>query len=428
MPNPTTIARIRALEVLNFRGNPTVEVEVLLTGGASGRGVVAAGISAGINEVGQLLDADPERYAGGGALKAVANVNDVIAPAIAGMDACDQCAVDSRMLELDGTPDKSRLGANAILAVSLATARAAAAGRGIPLFRHLGGDGPFRLPVPAFDTLCGGSHAEGGVDLQEYLVMPVGMPTFQEALHAGAAVYRALVELLREKGHNVRLASGPVSPALGSNREAMEILMQAIEKAGYRLGEEVFVGLDAAMSELHSDGKYVLGRDGRTLSAEEMAEMWAEWLDDYPIVSIEDGMSEEDWDGWQLLAECVGDRVQLVGDDFFTTNPARVRRGVELGAANAVLVKPNQIGSLSETLETIRIATDAGWAAMPSSRSGEAEDSTIAHLATLPGVGQIKIAPPCLQTVVKCNELLRIADDLGDDAEYAGRSAFRTWA
>ena len=260
-----------------------------------------------------------------------------------------------------------------------------------------------------------------------HLVIPVGVPSFQEALHAGASIYRVLGELLQAQGHNVRPASGPFAPSLKSNKEAIEVVMTAIEAAGYRLGEECFVGMDAATSELHRDGWYVLAREGRTVTSEEMADLWAEWLDDYPIVSIEDGMSEEDWDGWQLLAGRLGGRVQLVGDDLFTTDPARVRRGIELGAANAVLIKPNQIGSLTETLETMRTAREAGWAAMLSSRSGESEDTTIADLAVLEEAGQIKMGPPCTQGIVKYNRLLRIAEELGDDAEYAGREAFRTW-
>jgi len=371
MPGPDAIKSVWAREVLNFRGDPTVEAEVVLADASRGRGAVAAGISAGVNEVGQLLDGDPVRYAGKGVLKAVDNVRGAIATAIQGMSASDQQAVDGRLLELDGTPNKARLGANAILAVSLATARAAANSRNVPLFRHLGGDGPFRMPVPVFDLLCGGSHApDSTVDFQEYLLIPAGVGSFQEALHAGASTYRELVELVRAKGYAAHPASGPIAPSCNSNEEAMELLVAAIEKAGFRVGVECFVGMDAATSELGSDGEYTLSRGARKVTASEMADLWERWLDAYPLVSIEDGMGEEDWDGWGLLAERLGDRVQLVGDDLFTTNPARVRKGIEIGAANAVLIKPNQIGTLTETLETMRTAREAGWAAMLSSRSG----------------------------------------------------------
>ena len=428
MPGPDAIKSVWAREVLNFRGDPTVEAEVVLADASRGRGAVAAGISAGINEVGQLLDGDPGRYAGKGVLKAVENVRGAIAAAIKGMNASDQEAVDGRLLELDGTPNKARLGANAILAVSLATARAAAASRGVPLFRHLGGDGPFRMPVPVFDLLCGGAHApDSTVDFQEYLLIPAGVGSFQEALHAGASTYRELVELLRAKGYAARPASGPVAPSCKSNEEAMELLVAAIEKAGFRVGEECFVGMDAATSELRSDGGYALSRGAREVTASEMADLWEDWLDAYPIVSIEDGMAEEDWDGWRLLTERLGDRVQLVGDDLFTTNPARVRKGIKLGAANAVLIKPNQIGTLTETLETMRTAQEAGWVAMLSSRSGESEDTTIADLSVLDSAGQIKMGPPCIQGIVKYNRLLRIAEELGDAAGYAGREAFNIW-
>ncbi|MBN1685838.1 MAG: phosphopyruvate hydratase [Spirochaetales bacterium] len=428
MAGSAKIKKVWAREVLNFRGNPTVEAEVILSDGSSGRGAVAAGISAGINEVGALLDGDTGRFAGRGTLKAVDNVRNVIAPAIGGMDARDQAAVDDKMLEVDGTPNKAKLGGNAVLAVSLAVAKAAAVSRGLPLYRHLWGDGPFWLPVPAYDMLCGGSHAiEGGLDLQEYLIVPAGVETFDQAVQAGFDIYNALIALLRAKGHAVGQWGGPVSPKLGSNKEGMDVVAEAIEKAGYKLGKEVYIGLDAATSELYEDGKYVLAREGRTLSADEMADMWTQWIDEYPLVTIEDGMAEEDWDGWKLLTHRIGDRAQLVGDDFFTTNPGRIRRGISEGTANAVLIKPNQIGSVSETLETMRLAAAAGWATMPSERSGEAEDSVISDLAVAGCAGQIKTGPPCRQTVVKYNRLLRIEEELGRNAEYAGTRAFRTW-
>ena len=325
-----------------------------------------------------------------------------------------------------GRQTKAGWGANAILATSLAIARSAAASRKIPLYRHLGGKGPFRLPVPVFDMLCGGSHAENSVDIQEYLVIPLGVSTFDEALRAGDSVYRALVDILQGRGHRVWEGTGPLSPSLSSNREGVEVIAAAIEKAGYRLGEECFIGLDAAMSEIYKDGKYVFEREGRTLNSQELTDLWAEWVDNYPIVSIEDGMAEEDWEGWQALTKRIGNKVQLVGDDLFTTNPDRVRKGIQLEAANAVLIKPNQIGTLTETLETIATAHKAGWAAMMSSRSGETEDTTIADLSLLESTGQIKTGPPCMQCISKFNRLLRIADDLGDSAEYAGFKAFKT--
>ena len=428
MSGSANIEKIRAREVLNYRGNPTVEAEVYLTDGSCGHGAVAAGISAGINEVGALLDGDQKRFAGRGTLKAVENVRKMITPAITGMDACDQTAVDNKMLELDGTPNKANLGGNAVLAVSLAVAEAAAASRGIPLYRHLWGDVPFWLPVPAYDMLCGGSHSEeGGVDLQEYLIVPAGVETFGQAVQAGFDVYRTMITLLKEKGHRVNQWGGPVSPTLSSNKEGMDIVSEAIEKAGYKLGEEVFIGLDAAMSELYKDGKYHLSSEGRSLTAEEMADMWEEWIEEYPLVTIEDGMAEEDWDGWKHLTSRIGDKVQLVGDDLFTTNPGRIRRGIDEGAANAVLIKPNQIGTVSEAMETMKLADEAGWSTMPSERSGEAEDTLICDLAMTGCSGQIKTGPPSEQSVIKYNRYLRIEEDLGDKAQYAGKKAFRTW-
>jgi len=428
MPGKDTIERVWAREVLDFRGSPTVEAEIYLADGSYGRGAVPAGISAGVHEVGALLDKDPERYRGKGVLKAVENVRKVIGPAIAGMKTTDQEAVDRRMLEVDGTPNKSKLGGNATLAVSFAVAQAAAASKKVPLFRHLGGDGPFRLPVPVYDMLCGGAHAEDAVDFQEYLVIPAGLPTYEAALRCGYDVYLKMWEILREMGHKLTAWGGPLGPSLKSNDEAMEVIMASIEKAGYRLGEEVFVGMDAATSELYEKGKYVLKRDRRTLDASEMADLWADWVARYPMVSIEDGMSEDDWDGWQLLTKRIGSKVQLVGDDFFTTNPERVRKGIQTGAANAVLVKPNQIGTVTETLETMRAASEAGWGAMLSSRSGEPEDSTIADLSVLPASGQLKMGPPNRQCVIKYNRLTRIVEELGDKAEYAGIRAFKTWS
>jgi enolase len=425
MNNVDTITRVWAREVLNFRGNPTVEAEVFLSGGSSGRAVVPAGISTGSSEVGELLDGNPSRFAGRGVTRAVRNVRDLIAPRLVGMPVSPQQAVDEALLELDGTPRKSRLGGNAVLAVSLATAYAAAASQKLPLYRYLGGDGPFCLPVPAFDMFCGGAHAGDSVDLQEYLVIPAGFSSFRSAIEAGFGIYQALITIIKKRGYKVAGIGGALSAPLGSNREGVEIIASAIEAAGYKLGEQCFIGIDAATSELYHDGKYVLECDGRNLSSSELADMWSEWISDYPIVSIEDAMSEEDWAGWQSLTGRIGNRAQLVGDDLFTTNPERVRKGISMNAANAVLIKPNQVGSLTETLETIGTAHEAGWAAMLSTRSGETDDAAIADLAVLKECGQIKTGPPCGKSIIKHNQLLRIEEELGDQAEYKGPGAFR---
>ena len=424
MSNPDIISRVWAREILNFRGNPTVEAEILLSDGSCGRGAVPAGISMGSNEVGQLLDGDPARFAGKGVLKAVRNVREIIGPVLRGMRASHQEIIDRKLLELDGTSGKSRLGGNAILAVSLATAQAAAASQKLPLYKYLGGKGPFALPVPAFDMLHGGAHAQDSVDFQEYLVIPAGVPSFREALEAGVAIFHALQNLLQKMGGSVQ-PTGPLAAPLNSNQEGVEAIASAIEIAGYRLGEQCFIGIDAATSELYKDGKYVLRCEKRELTSTELDNLWSEWIDAYPIISIEDPMSEEDWSGWQDLTNHIGERVQLVGDDLFTTNPERVKKGITLGVSNAVLIKPNQIGTLSETLETIRIANEAGWAAMLSTRSGETEDTTIADLSVLSGCGQIKTGPPCAKNVIKHNRLLRIEEELGDEAKYKGLQAFK---
>jgi len=427
MNNSDMIANVWAREILNFRGDPTVEAEVFLNDGSHGRAAVPAGVSAGSNEVGQLLDKDPKRFGGKGVLKAVRNVREIIAPALKGMRVSKQEAIDKALLELDGTPNKSKLGGNAILAVSLATAHAAAVSQNLPLYRYLGGEGPFRMPVPAFDIFCGGSHAEDSTDFQEYLVIPAGLADFGEALEAGAAVYKALIEVLQRQGYSVHEAgSGPLSVPLHTNQEGVEVVAAAIEMAGYKLGEQCFIGIDAATSELYKNGKYILDREGRSLTSSELAELWENWVSRYPIISIEDAMSEEDWESWQTLTKRIGDRVQLIGDDFFTTNPERVRRGITTGAANAVLIKPNQIGTLTETLETIDIAHRAGWATMLSTRSGETEDTTIADISVLEGCGQIKTGPPRRQGIIKHNRLLRIEEELGSKAEYAGLQVFKS--
>ena len=426
MTKSDAIVKIRAREVLNFRGNPTVEAEVFLKDGSYGKAAVPAGISTGKSEAVQVLDGDRARFNGRGALQAVENVRRVIAPALKGLKATRQKEIDQKLIDLDGTPDKSRLGANAVLGVSLAAAYAAAASRKISLFRYMGGKGPFRLPVPVYDMLAGGSHAQSTVDLQEYLVIPSGVPTFHDAIHAGFKIYQALREVLQAKGHRVMQVGGPLTPSLKTNLEGVEAVAQAIEKAGYKLGKEVFIGIDAATSELYEDGRYILKGEGRTLTSKELVDLWEEWVSAYPIVSIEDPLAEEDWEGWQAVTQRIGKKVQLVGDDLFTTNPARIRKGIELKAANAVLVKPNQIGTLTETLEAIRLAMKAGYGAMISSRSGETEDTTICDLSVLNGAGQIKTGPPNLQYIVKFNRLLRIAEELGTRAKYAGHGAIKT--
>jgi enolase len=425
MGKTVKIEKIWAREVLNFRGNPAVEAEVFLTDGSYGKAAVPAGISTGSSEAVAILDGDPKRFGGKGALRAVKNVRKVIAPALRGLKADEQEKIDEALLRLDGTPDKRRLGANAILGVSLAAAHAAAAGRKISLFRYRGGAGPFRLPVPVYDMLAGGAHAQSTVDFQEYLVMPAGVPSFAEAIQAGFRVYQALREVLKARGHAITQPGGPLAPSLRSNREGVEVIAEAIEKAGYKPGKEIFIGIDAAASELFEDGKYVLKGEGRTLTSQEMVDLWAQWAAAYPILSIEDGLAQEDWDGWQILTRRLGNRVQLVGDDFFTTNPDRIRKGIELKAANAVLIKPNQIGTLTETMTAIRTARKAGFGAMLSSRSGETEDFTISDLSVLNGAGQLKTGPPNLQYIVKFNRLLRIAEELGGRGPYAGLRPFK---
>lgn len=425
MADSDIIVKVWAREVLNFRGNPTVEAEVTLTDGSCGRVSVPAGISAGANEVGELLDGDKKRYNGKGVLKAVKNVREILGPAITGMHASPQRAVDKKILEVEDSPNKSRLGGNAVLSVSLATAIAAAASKKLPLFRYIGGEGPFRLPVPCFDLFCGGSHAKNSIDFQEILMIPAGLKTFGETLRSGNAVYQAISDILKQKGYEADNTSGPLSAPLKSNRESIDLMAEAIEKAGYRLGEECYIGVDAATSELYDNGKYVLKSENRSLTAAEMADLWEEWVNSYPIISLEDPMSEEDWDNWVMLTKRLGNRVQLVGDDFFTSSPVRVKRGIELGAANAVLIKPNQIGTLTETLETIKLAQDAGWRCMPSSRSGETDQTVISDISVLPECGQIKCGPPSQQSIPKYNRLLRIEEELEGKAVYAGKSVFK---
>ena len=420
-----TIDRIHARQVLDSRGNPTVEVEVRLDSGARGRAAVPSGASTGEFEATELRDGG-EAWSGKGVSSAVANVNDDIAAALVGARATEQGAIDRTLIDLDGTPAKSRLGANAILGVSLAVARAAAEEAGEPLYRFLGGAEATTLPVPMMNVLNGGAHADNAVDFQEFMVVPAGASSFGEGLRAGTEVFHALRKTLKERGLGTTVGDeGGFAPDLDSNEAALEVLLAGIEEAGYAAGEDVFIALDPATSELFSNGAYVLEHEGRSLPAAELADYWAGICDRYPVVSLEDGMAEEDWEGWRALTERLGDRVQLVGDDLFVTNPERLRRGIEAQVANSILVKLNQIGTLTETLETIAIARDAGYATVISHRSGETEDTTIADLAVATGAGQIKTgAPSRSDRVAKYNQLLRIEEELGERASYPGIDAF----
>ena len=422
----TSIDLVRAREILDSRGNPTVEVEVGLVDGSLGRAAVPSGASTGEAEAVELRDGG-ERYLGKGVERAVANVHERIAPALLGRDATRQREVDALLLELDGTDNKGNLGANAVLGASLAVAKAAAAASGLPLYAYLGGPNAHVLPVPCMNVLNGGSHADSNVDLQEFMLAPVGAPSFREALRVGTEIYHGLKAVLKERGLSTGLGDeGGFAPDLPSNTAALDLLVEAIERAGYAPGTDVVLAMDPAASEFFRDGAYHLAGEGRTLSSEEMVELWAELVDRYPIVSIEDGLDEGDWDGWKRLTARLGDRVQLVGDDLLVTNPAFVRRGIDERAANSVLVKVNQIGSLTETLDTIALAQRNGWTCMVSHRSGETEDTTIADLAVAVNAGQIKTgAPARSDRVAKYNQLLRIEEELGDDARYAGAAAFR---
>ena len=422
----TTIAGVRAREILDSRGNPTVEADVTLAGGASGRAAVPSGASTGAHEAAELRDGDAARYRGRGVRRAVAHAEGELREAVAGLDAAAQAEVDRALIEADGSPGKARLGANAVLAVSLAAAKAAAAASGLPLYRWLGGEDARLLPTPLCNVLNGGAHAADSTDFQEFMIVPAGAPSFADALRWASEVYRALRELLAERGLATGVGDeGGFAPSLAANRDAVELLVEAIARAGRRPGEDVAIALDPAVTELHADGRYELAREGRTLDAAGLAALWEQWTREYPIVSIEDGMAEDDWDGWRALTARLGERVQLVGDDLFVTNAGRLRRGVAERAANAILIKPNQIGTLTETLEAIGLARAAGFATVISHRSGETEDTTIAHLAVATGAGQIKAgAPARSDRTAKYNELLRIEEALGPAARYAGRSAF----
>ncbi len=427
------IAYVDAREILDSRGNPTVEVDVVLEDGSVGRAAVPSGASTGAHEAVELRDGDQARFGGKGVLRAVANVVETIAPALEGADASDQAGIDAILLDLDGTPNKGHLGANAILGVSLACAHAAAASCDLPLYRYLGGVGARVLPVPMFNILNGGRHAQDSTDFQEFMVMPVGVASFSDALRAGAEIFAALRTILHDEGRATGQGDeGGFAPSLPSNQAAVEVVLRAIEQAGYRPGEDVAIALDPAVTELVVEGsgaddaptRYRLEKEGRTLESGEMVELWADWAARYPIVSIEDGLAEDDWSGWAALTARLGDRVQLVGDDLFVTNTDRIARGIEEGSANAVLIKLNQIGTLTETLEAIELARRAGWASIVSHRSGETEDTTIADLVVATGTGQIKTgAPSRSERVAKYNRLLRIEGELGEAARYLGRAA-----
>ena len=434
----TRIERVHGREILDSRGNPTVEVDVLLRDGTLGRAAVPSGASTGANEAVELRDGEKARFGGKGVRRAVEAVNGEIAAALVGADATDQAGIDRTLIELDGTPNKDRLGANAILGASLASAHAAAAAAGQPLYRYLGGEDSAILPVPCFNILNGGKHAVDSTDFQEFMVAPVGMATFAEALRAGAEVFAALRTILHDGGHATGQGDeGGFAPSLPSNEAAVEVILQAIERAGYRPGADVALALDPATSSILVDGtgddgipgRYRLATESRTLETDELIDLWAGWIDRYPIVSLEDGLGEADWPGWRALTARLGDRVQLVGDDLFVTNPTFIRRGIEEHAANAVLIKLNQIGTLTETIGAIDMARGAGWGAMISHRSGETEDTTIADLAVAMGTGQLKSgAPSRSERVAKYNRLLRIEEELGGAARYAGRSAFASSA
>lgn len=424
----SVIESVYAREVLDSRGNPTVEVEVALESGAEGRAIVPSGASTGAFEAVELRDGDKSRYLGKGTQNAVNNVNDIIAPELEGLDAFDQPGIDGLLLELDGTPNKGKLGANAILGVSMAVARAAANEIGLPLFQYIGGVNAKQLPVPMMNILNGGEHADNNVDVQEFMILPVGATCFKEGLRMGAEVFHALKKVLGEKGLACGVGDeGGFAPNLGSNREALELIVEAIKSAGYEPGKDVMLGLDVAASEMYNEEtkKYVLAGEGKELTAAEMVDLYEDWTTNFPIITIEDGLDEEDWDGWKVLTERIGKKVQLVGDDLFVTNTERLERGIEAGVANSILIKVNQIGTITETLDAIEMAKRAGYTAVISHRSGETEDTTIADLAVAVNAGQIKTgAPSRTDRVAKYNQLLRIEEIVGDQARYCGLKSF----
>ncbi|WP_221387951.1 phosphopyruvate hydratase [Clostridium perfringens] len=420
------IIDVVARQILDSRCFPTVEVEVYLEDGTVGRAAVPSGASTGIYEAVELRDGDKDKYLGKGVEKAVANVNDTIAEEIIGLNVLDQAYIDKTLIELDGTKNKGKLGANAILGVSLAVAQSAANYLGMPLYQYIGGVNAKVLPVPMMNIINGGSHADNSVDIQEFMIMPVGFDCFERAVRACAEVYHALKKTLNSKGYSTGVGDeGGFAPNLKSNAEAIEVILEAIEKAGYEPGKEFFIAIDAASSEYYKDGKYVLEHEGKTLTAAEMVDFFEDWVNKYPIISIEDGMAEEDWEGWKLMTERLGKKVQLVGDDLFVTNTERLKTGIEKGIANSILIKLNQIGTLTETLNAIEMANRAGYTAVVSHRSGETEDTTIADLVVAVNAGQIKTgAPARSERVAKYNQLIRINEELGEVAEYRGRNAF----
>lgn len=424
----TTIIDVLAREILDSRGNPTVEVDVLLDGGAMGRAAVPSGASTGAFEAVELRDGDKERYGGKGVLKAVDNVNNIIANEIIGMDALDQVAIDKLMIELDGTHNKAKLGANAILGVSLAVARAAANQFGMPLYKYIGGANAKTLPVPMMNILNGGEHADNTVDIQEFMVMPVGATSFREALRMCAEVFHSLKKVLSDKGYSTAVGDeGGFAPNLKTNEEAIEVILEAVEKAGYKPGDDIRIAIDAAATELYNeeDGKYYFPGEGVVRTVDELIDYYAGLVDKYPIISLEDGLAEEDWDGWKKLNERLGDKIQIVGDDLFVTNTKRLKKGIELGSANSILIKVNQIGTLTETIDAIEMANRANYTAVVSHRSGETEDTTIADLVVAMNAGQIKTgAPSRTDRVAKYNQLLRIEEELGDMAIYPGLDAW----
>ena len=420
------IVDVVARQILDSRCFPTVEVEVYLEDGTVGRAAVPSGASTGMYEAVELRDGDKDKFLGKGVLNAVKNVNDTIAEELIGCNVFEQTYIDKMLIELDGTNNKAKLGANAILGVSLAVANAAANSLNMPLYRYIGGVNAKVLPVPMMNIINGGSHADNSVDLQEFMIMPAGAPTFSEAVRMCAEVYHTLKKILNDKGYSTGIGDeGGFAPNLKSNAEALDVIIEAIGKAGYKAGEEIFIAIDAASSEYYKDGKYVLENEGRTLTSAEMVDFFEEWVNKYPIISIEDGMAEEDWDGWKLITERLGKKVQLVGDDLFVTNTERLEKGIELGVGNSILIKLNQIGTLTETLNAIEMANRAGYTAVVSHRSGETEDTTIADLVVAVNAGQIKTgAPARSERVAKYNQLLRIEEELDDVAEYRGKKAF----
>jgi enolase len=424
------ISEVFGREIIDSRGNPTVEAEVILKSGASGRAAVPSGASTGSREAVELRDGDKSRFGGKGVSQAVANVNSVIRDAVTGMDVNAQADIDRTMIELDGTDNKGRLGANALLAVSMATAHAAAREQGVGLYRLLGGEGPKQMPVPMMNIINGGAHADNSVDLQEFMILPVGAGSLREAVRYGTEVFHALKSVLHGRGLNTAVGDeGGFAPDLASNEAAIEVILEAIEQAGFTAGKDIYLGLDAASSEFYRDGKYVLSSEGREFTSAEFIEYLAGWVAQYPIITIEDGLDEGDWDGWKLLTERLGDKLQLVGDDLFVTNTSILREGIEKNIANSILIKPNQIGTLTETLDAIRMAADAGYSAVVSHRSGETEDVTIADIAVATSATQIKTGSLSRSDrVAKYNQLMRIEAELGSDASYAGRAAFRSLA